>query len=72
MNRIMSVNEFINENNLYAESFEKITDMYMEYRKYKDKNDRRFKMLKVFIISQIAYYASDNKELFIVAGNKEV
>lgn len=66
------VESFIENNNLYAESFEKIADMYMEYRGYEKEDNRRFKMLKGFIMFQIEFYASHNKELFLVAGNKEV
>lgn len=70
--KVMNVIEFIEKNDLYAESFEEITDMYMKYRKYKDKNLKRFKMLKMFVIFQIKYYANNNKELFLIAGNEEV
>ena len=70
INRTMNIEEFINKNNLYAESFENIADTYIKYLKDTEGDDKE--LLKVYFMAKISIYADHNKELFIIAGNKEV
>lgn len=68
--KIMNIEEFVNENNLYAEPFEKIADMYIKYLKDTEGYDKE--LLKVYFIAKLNLYADHNKELFLVAGSKEI